>query len=120
MLFDRGDWTPHLPLVPDGGSTLPTPLGMRPFFFAVLPMGQGMHAYLPAYGPLSIRDGTPEQFPLYETVLLGPMWALPAIALLTVLAAVGALNVAFLAYNLIAFVWLPGDTAAQMPPWLTP
>jgi hypothetical protein len=189
--FERGDWTPHMPFVPAGGSTLPPPLGLEPFvFFAVLPIlafagaaalrgvrrftrvrspwvlagigyagfmaldflieqrsiGQGMHSYPLVYGPLSIRDGSPRQFPMYETVLLGLMWALPAIvlftlrdiptsgsapapprwrqgpvgALLTVLAAVAAMNVVFLVYNLIAFVWLPGNTPAQMPPWLTP
>jgi uncharacterized protein DUF5135 len=109
-------------------------------------IGQGMHSYPLVYGPLSIRDGTPQQFPLYEAALLGLMWALPGIvlflfrdvpttaavptpprwrpgpagALLTVLAAVGAMNLVFLAYNLVAFVWLPGDTPAPMPPWLTP
>jgi hypothetical protein len=41
-------------------------------------------------------------------------------AVTLLLAGVGALNLAFLLYNLIAFVWLPADTYAVQPPWLTP
>jgi hypothetical protein len=108
-------------------------------------ISQGVHAYPEVFGAMSIRDGQPDQFPLYENWLLGLMWFLPGLAVfllrdraavppatpprwrpgglgtvLTVLAAAGALNVAFLIYNLIAFVWLPGDTVAPMPAWLQP
>ena len=94
-------------------------------------IGQGVHAYPEVFGALSIRDGQPDQFPLYENWLLGLMWFLPGLAVFLigervrptpalVLAGAGALNAAFLLYNLIAFVWLPADTAAPMPPWLNP
>lgn len=108
-------------------------------------ISQGVHSYPEVFGALSIRDGAPDQFPLYENWLLGLMWFLPGLALfllrdrpvdplalppvvrpgpggaaITVLAAAGALNIAFLLYNLIAFVWLPADTVAPMPPWLNP
>lgn len=96
-------------------------------------ISQGVHSYPEVFGALSIRDGAPDQFPLYENWLLGLMWFLPGLAIYLlrnrptptlsptlVLAGVGALNIAFLLYNLIAFVWLPADTTAPMPPWLNP
>lgn len=106
-------------------------------------IAQGVHSYPEVFGALSIRDRAADQFPLYENWLLGLMWFLPGLALFLlhrpsslveegaerssrnpsrtmVLAGVGALNVAFLLYNLIAFVWLPADTVAPMPPWLNP
>lgn len=94
-------------------------------------ISQGVHSYPVVFGALSIHDGSPHQFPLYENWLLGLMWFLPGLALFllrdrarpslrTVLVGVAVLNTAFLLYNLIAFVWLPGDTTAPMPPWLHP
>lgn len=100
-------------------------------------MAGGAHAYPEVFGALSIRDGQPDQFPLYENWLLALMWFLPGLLVfvardlrdnrlptvrpvLAVLATTGALNMAFLLYNLVAFVWLPADTTADMPPWLDP
>jgi hypothetical protein len=108
-------------------------------------MAQGVHGYPQVFGALSIRAGTAHQFPLYENWLLGLMWLLPGLLMFlvrenepglrvpvevvgsgrrgtvtAVLAFAGALNIAFLLYNLIAFVWLPADTFAPMPPWLNP
>jgi hypothetical protein len=99
-------------------------------------IAQGVHSYPEVFGALSIRDGQADQFPLYENWLLGLMWFLPGLLVFlvrdlrgralplpgprTVLAAAGALNLAFLLYNLVAFVWLPADTVAPMPPWLQP
>lgn len=100
-------------------------------------IGQHVHAYPEVFGALSIRDGQIDQFPLYENWLLGLMWFLPGLLVfvlrdlrgmkaplgrpwVTVLATAGALNLAFLLYNLVAFVWLPADTTAPMPPWLNP
>lgn len=106
------------------------------FLVEMRSIAQGVHAYPEVFGALSIRDGQVDQFPLYENWLLGLMWFLPGLAIFvlrdlrgralpapgpwTVLAAVGALNAAFLLYNLVAFVWLPADTVAPMPPWLNP
>lgn len=98
-------------------------------------IAQEVHSYPEVFGALSIRDGAVDQFPLYENWLLGLMWFLPGLAVFVlrdlrghdlppwrplpgVLAAAGALNLAFLLYNLVAFVWLPADTVAPMPPWL--
>jgi len=94
-------------------------------------ISQGVHAYPEVFGALSIRDGATDQFPLYENWLLGLMWFLPGLALFLlrdvarpspslVMAGVGALNIAFLLYNLVAFVWLPADTVAPVPAWLQP
>lgn len=106
-------------------------------------IAQEVHSYPEVFGALSIRDGAPDQFPLYENWLLSLMWFLPGLtvflfrerrpdhrvplprpggvgAVLVVLAAAGALNLCFLLYNLVAFVWLPADTIAPMPPWLQP
>jgi hypothetical protein len=108
-------------------------------------IAQGVHSYPEVFGALSIRAGAADQFPLYENWLLGLMWFLPGLVIFlirdraeqpaavpplprsgavgvatVVLAAAGALNLVFLAYNLIAFVWLPADTTAPMPPWLNP
>jgi len=106
------------------------------FLVEMRSIAQGVHAYPEVFGALSIRDGQVDQFPLYENWLLGLMWFLPGLAIfllrdlrgrtlpapgvLTVLAAAGALNTAFLLYNLVAFVWLPADTLAPVPPWLQP
>ncbi len=180
-LYDRGDWTDHLPFVDLTGPGLPQPLQMETFVFVgMFPLfswgaaslmralhrrtswspwlvalvgylvvlvvefaaemrsiAQDVHAYPEVFGALSIRDGAPDQFPLYENWLLGLMWFLPGLLVfvlrdlrdqdaptirpgIAVLAAAGALNTAFLLYNLIAFVWLPADTVAPMPPWLNP
>lgn len=180
-LFDRGDWTDHLPFVDMTGPGLPQPLQMETFVFVGMfpvfswgaaalmrtlyrttawspwlvgavvylvvlvvefaaemrSLSQHVHAYPEVFGALSIRDGQVDQFPLYENWLLGLMWFLPGLLVfvlrdlrgqdrptlhpaVAVLAAAGALNLAFLLYNLVAFVWLPADTSAPMPPWLNP
>lgn len=106
------------------------------FLVEMRSIAQGVHSYPEVFGALSIRDGQVDQFPLYENWLLGLMWFLPGLLIFlvrdlrgrdlprpgprTVLAAAGALNIAFLLYNLVAFVWLPADTVAPMPPWLNP
>jgi len=115
------------------------------FLIEMRSIAQGVHSYPEVFGALSIHDGAANQFPLYENWLLALMWFLPGLVVflardrvtgplelpatirsgaggvaVTVLAAAGALNSVFLLYNLIAFVWLPADTVAPMPPWLNP
>jgi hypothetical protein len=90
---------------------------------------------------LSMHTATPQQWPLPE-LLLGAVWALPGIAwfyrdrgwlrwldpqlgpsgaraaTIRVLALSAAINIVFLAYNLV-LMYVPATATAQFPPWLS-
>lgn len=102
--------------------------------FELKGIDQGLLAWRQAAPELSLRAGTPDQWPFYEGVLLGLLWALPGIVLffrdrlpvargdgvslvVGLLAASGALNAAFLAYN-VALIVLAGDPV-ELDPWLS-
>jgi Spirocyclase AveC-like len=116
------------------------------FFFEQRALSSQTISYPNVLGALSLRAGQQDQWPLLEGVFISLSWAAPGIALyflrdakpsmatvtpprwrpgrlggwLTVLAGIGALNIVFLAYNLIVFVLVPVDTSSVQPEWLRP
>jgi hypothetical protein len=92
----------------------------------------GLLAYPEVGGP-ALDQGQPTQWPIYEGFAIGLAWALPGMvtyflrerevtpsrrpALVTVLAAVGLVNLGFGLYNL-GYALIMHGTVAQMPPWL--
>jgi len=104
--------------------------------FDMLFEGQGIAGGLLAYpevGGPALDQGQPTQWPIYEGFAIGLAWALPGMvthflrereltpsrrpALVTVLAAVGLVNLAFGLYN-AGYALIMHGTVAQMPPWL--
>lgn len=97
--------------------------------FELQGIDQGLLAWRRVTEGLSLHAGEPDQWPLYEGVLLGLVWALPGIALyfrdrlppvrpvVGLLAAVGALNLAFLSYNVALILLARNDV--PLDPWLT-
>lgn len=187
-LFNKGDWTPYLPLLPHGGSTLLQPILLQgsvfywqiPVFalltnwlmiwarrglgiqkgwilFAIgwggmvivdfLLETRGIQTRVFAWNrvdrTLSLHAGTPEQWPLYEGIMVAMMWASggilhffrgtnrftpfdrstteegPFSGLWLVLVLIGFFNVIFLGYNAVLVI-LGGfnPTIADFPSWL--
>ncbi len=186
---NAGDWTTHLPLVPDTYSPLPEALLMEGLvFLALLPalatataallrfahrrlsvdnlvallavgylavvafdvafelagIDQQLLAYVELGGP-ALNAGAPDQWPLYEGFAIGAAWAFPGLltfirrdlppeerreagprwwpgpggGVLTVLAAVGAVNLVFGLYN-AGYLAIMDGTVAEQSPWLSP
>ncbi|HSV41356.1 MAG TPA: spirocyclase AveC family protein [Nocardioidaceae bacterium] len=96
--------------------------------FELQGVDQGLLAWRHVTPGLSLSAGEANQWPVYEGVLLGLVWALPGIVLffrdrlpkvrpvVGLLAASGALNAAFLAYNVV-LIWLASSVAAPLDPW---
>lgn len=185
-LFNRGDWTTHLPFVPDSYSPMPEALILEGLVFlyllplfamviaalmkamrrylhiannallvllAWLAMGladmkfelggiaKGLLAYVEIGGP-ALNPGSVTQWPIYEGVGVGLAWALPGMImffrrdmasevfprwwqgrhalLVTLLAAVGLVNLIFAIYNTGYVMVMDGTVASQLPPWLAP
>lgn len=94
----------------------------------------GLLAYAEVGGP-ALDRGEPSQWPLYEGLAIGLAWALPGMvmffrrepvprwwpghrgSLVTVLAAVGVVNLGFGLYN-AGYALVMHGTVAQLPPWL--
>jgi hypothetical protein len=108
-----------------------------------LAIHQHMHAWTSVTEMLSLNAGTPQQWPIYEGVVLGVLWGLGGILMyfaaerrvtvlddgidtlvtaswgrgaLTVLSVVGFYNLMFLAYN--AALNLLATNVVQFPSWL--
>ncbi|WP_168176660.1 spirocyclase AveC family protein [Williamsia sp. 1135] len=112
--------------------------------FEMAGISQGLLVWNRVTDSLALRDGTVDQWPLYEGVMLGFVWALPGILMyfrgdnrfsrldpgidtlrgsvptvVRLLALAGLLNLVFLAYN-IGLMLLSGSTIAPTPSWLSP
>jgi hypothetical protein len=104
---------------------------------------QGVLAWVHVNESLAVNAGTPNQWPVYEGVLLGLVWAIPGMLMffrgrhrftaldpgiesfrplastaITILSLVGFLNLVFLAYN-VALMLLAGDTTFAIPGWFS-
>ncbi|MFI6095020.1 spirocyclase AveC family protein [Lentzea sp. NPDC051213] len=105
-------------------------------------IAQGVLSYVEVGGP-AFDKGKPTQWPIYEGIALGFAWALPGMVtffrrdaldparreltprwwrgrratLVTLLAAVGLVNLVFGLYN-AGYVWILDGTVAEMPAWL--
>ncbi|MCK0519863.1 spirocyclase AveC family protein [Williamsia sp. DF01-3] len=112
--------------------------------FEMAGIAQGLLVWNRVADNLAISAGTADQWPVYEGIMLGFLWALPGMLMffrgdhrfsvldpgidvlpgalpvvVRLLALAGLLNVAFLAYN-IALMVLSGSTVAPAPSWLSP
>ena len=112
--------------------------------FEMAGIAQGLLVWNRVADNLAISAGTADQWPVYEGIMLGFLWALPGMLMffrgghrfsvldpgidvlpgvlpvvVRLLALAGLLNVAFLAYN-IALMVLSGSTLAPTPSWLSP
>jgi len=103
---------------------------------------QGLLRYVEVGGP-TLNAGTPDQWPILEGFLIGAAWTIPGVVTfllrdewalqldgpvwwsgtrakaVTVLAAIGGLNLAFGAYN-AAYVVVMDGTTAHEPAWVAP
>ncbi|WP_188113563.1 spirocyclase AveC family protein [Nocardioides humilatus] len=110
--------------------------------FELAGISQDLLAYVEVGGP-ALRSGDPDQWPLYEGVAIGAAWAFPGLltaarrdrgdaacrevrprwwggrwaTLVTLLAAVGVVNVVFGLYN-AGYLAIMAGTVADQPPWL--
>jgi hypothetical protein len=117
-------------------------VGLFDMLFERMGIGGGLLAYDQLGGP-AMDAGEPDQWPLYEGFAIGLAWALPGMvmffrryapepanrelapdwwpgrrsALLTLLAAVGLVNLVFGLYN-AGYALVMSGTVATIPPWL--
>jgi len=107
-------------------------VGLFDMLFERQGIAGGLLAYPEVGGP-ALDQGQQTQWPIYEGFAIGLAWALPGMvtyfvrerepapgrhpALITVLAAVGTVNLAFGLYN-AGYVLIMHGTVAEMPPWL--
>jgi len=117
-------------------------VGLFDMVFERLGIAGGLLAYVQLGGP-AVDKGEPSQWPIYEGFAIGLAWALPGMvmffrrdavdpanrertprwwhgrrpALVTLLAAVGLVNLVFGLYN-AGYVLIMSGTVAKMPPWL--
>jgi hypothetical protein len=113
--------------------------------FEMAGISQGLLVWNRVTDSLALRAGTIDQWPVYEGVMLGFVWALPGMLMyfrggnrfshldpgidtlrgvgvgvaVRLLALAGLLNLVFLAYN-IGLMLLSGSTIAPAPSWLSP
>ncbi len=117
-------------------------VGLFDMFFERMGISQGLLAYAQVGGP-ALDKGEPSQWPVYEGFAIGLAWALPGMVMffrryaadpagrelaprwwhgrhstpVTLLAAVGLVNLVFGLYN-AGYVSIMHGTVATMPPWL--
>jgi hypothetical protein len=116
-------------------------VGLFDMVFERMGIAGGLLAYDQLGGP-AVHAGQPDQWPIYEGIAIGLAWALPGMvmffrryapssnrelspdwwhgrggALVTVLAAVGLVNLVFGLYN-VGYALVMSGTFATMPPWL--
>ncbi len=107
-------------------------VGLFDLLFERQGIAGGLLAYAEVGGP-ALDPGQPTQWPIYEGFAIGLAWALPGMvtyflrerevtpsrrpALVTVLAAVGLVNLGFGLYN-AGYALIMHGTFAQLPPWL--
>ncbi|MBA4022322.1 MAG: hypothetical protein C0482_08140 [Gordonia sp.] len=112
--------------------------------FEMAGISQGLLVWNRVSDTLAFHSGTIDQWPVYEGVMLGLVWALPGMLMffrgdnrfsrldpgidtlrgsvptvVRLLALAGLLNLVFLAYN-IGLMLLSGSTIAPTPSWLSP